>query len=59
MSIFEEILVAALTAGKVIGPVFIHSAHGTAILNASEDGLAAILEAHQQAQAADSPAPAK
>lgn len=60
MSIFEEILVGLLTAGKIVGPVFVHSDHGTAILNATEEGLAAIVQAHQQAQDANTPpAPAK
>lgn len=59
MSIFEQILVDVLVAGRIIAPIFIHSPKGVAILNASEDGVAAILQAHAQAQAAAGPAPAK
>lgn len=50
MHIFEQVLVDLLIGGKIVGPIFIHSAKGTAILNATEEGLAAILQAHQQAQ---------
>lgn len=51
MHIFETILRDALLAGRVVAPVFIHSPRGIAILNATEDGLLAILEAHQQSEA--------
>ena len=50
MSVFEQILVDLILGGKILGPVFIHSNQGTAILNASAEGLNAILAAHQQAQ---------
>jgi hypothetical protein len=52
MSLFEEILTGLVIGGKIVGPVFIHSDHGTAILNASEEALGAILQAHQTAPAA-------
>ena len=51
MNLFETKLRDLLIAGSITGPVFIHSAHGVAILNATETGLAAILQAHSQAQA--------
>lgn len=50
MSKFELFLIALLKTGQTIGPIFIHSQHGTAILNASEEGVAAILQAHSEAQ---------
>jgi hypothetical protein len=50
MNLFEQILRDVLLAGQVAGPIFIHSPHGVAILNGTQDGLAAILQAHQQAQ---------
>lgn len=50
MNIFEKILRDAIIAGEIIVPIFIHSQQGVAILNASEEGLTAIVNAHQQAQ---------
>lgn len=50
MNVFETILKDLVIAGKIVGPIFIHSAHGTAILNASEEGLQAIVGAYTQAQ---------
>lgn len=55
LNFFETFLRDLILAGTAIGPVFIHSQHGIAILNASEEGLAAILQAHAQAQAAKIP----
>ena len=52
MNIFETILRDLLLAGQIVGPIFIKSQHGTAILNGSEEGLAAILQAHQKATSA-------
>lgn len=43
MNFFEKLLIGLLKAGTVVGPIFVHSQHGVAILNASEEGLAAVL----------------
>lgn len=51
MNLFETILRDMILAGQIIGPIFIHSSQGVAILNASEQGLSAIVAAHQQQQA--------
>jgi hypothetical protein len=58
MSIFETILQDLIVAGSIIGPIFIHSAHGVAILNASEEAVTAIVQANntQTVQAAASSA---
>lgn len=50
MSKFETFLKDLILAGSVVAPIFIHSNQGVAILNASEEGLAAILTAHAQNQ---------
>jgi hypothetical protein len=48
MHFFETLLRDLMIGGAYIAPIFIHSKNGIAILNASEAGAAAILEAHQQ-----------
>ena len=40
---FEKILLDVLKGGEIAAPIFIHSPGGIAILNASEEGLAALL----------------
>lgn len=46
MSKFEtvllDILKVALAGGEILGPVFVHSAQGIAILNASEELVSAV-----------------
>ena len=64
MNFFETFLRDLIIGGSIVAPIFIHSAQGVAILNASETGLAAILQAHAQTQATKTqaetaPAPAK
>ena len=49
MNFFETFLRDLLLAGAYVGPIFIKSTRGVAILNASEEGVAAILQAHQPA----------
>ena len=51
-SIMSKIFSDLLIAGEILGPVFIHSAHGTAILNASEETVAALVQANQTGVAA-------
>lgn len=51
MNLFERILRDILLAGTYTLPVFIHSQHGIAILNASQEGLIAILQASAPQQA--------
>ena len=43
MNAFEKFLLGLISVGAGVAPIFIHSANGTAILNASEELFAAIL----------------
>lgn len=43
MNTFEKILLDILKGGEIAAPIFIHSPGGIALLNASEEGLAALL----------------
>lgn len=58
MNFFEKFLRDLLIAGEFVGPIFIKSQHGVAILNASEEGLAAILAAHQTGNTVTAATPA-
>lgn len=56
MNLFETIVRDLVIAGSYVGPIFIHSPHGVAILNGTEEGIAAILQAHEQAATPAAPA---
>lgn len=43
MNAFEKVLLGLLQGGEIAAPLFVHSAHGTLILNASEGVLAGVL----------------
>jgi len=47
LSLFEKIVRDLIEAGEMVVPIFIHSPRGVAILNASEEGMSAIIGAHQ------------
>lgn len=54
---FDQFLQYMLVSGQILGPIFIHSQHGVAILNSSEETTAAILQMHQQAVVATTQPP--
>lgn len=58
-SFFDGLLQHLLISGQIFGPIFIHSTHGVAILNASEETMASVLELHQRATSPLVPAAAQ
>lgn len=54
-SIMSKVLTDLFIAGKILGPVFVHSQHGVAILNASEETLGAVVQATQQQSTTSNP----
>lgn len=51
MSNFEKIILGVLSAAETLGPIFVHSEHGTAILNASEGLVASLAQVFAQKSA--------
>ena len=47
-SVLQEILGALLIIGANFGPIFLHSAHATALLQAGEESIAALLGVKSQ-----------
>lgn len=56
MNPFEKIIFALLTTAAVEAPIFVHSQHGTLLLNAGENLVANLLQAFQKPTAPAAPA---
>lgn len=56
MNPFEKRIFALLTTAAVEAPIFVHSQHGTLLLNAGENLVANLLAAFQKPAAAAPPA---